>query len=71
MTRVLINKDPANKSVTFKQGLRLMTAYLDPWPDTDEEIEAQAYAKLPAYTGDDEVRAETETPNVMTLAETL
>ena len=50
MTRVLINKDPANKSVTYKQGLRVMTAYLDPWPDTDEEIEAQAYAKLPAYT---------------------
>ena len=58
MTRVLINIDPANKSVTFKQGLRDITVYLDPWPDTDEEIEAQASAKLPSYTGDDMVRAE-------------
>ena len=58
MTRVLINIDPANKSVTFKQGLRGITIYLDPWPDTDEEIEAQANAKLPAYTGDDDVKTE-------------
>lgn len=58
MARVLINKDPDNKSVTFRQGLRDIIVYLDPWPDTDEEIEAQANAKLPAYTGDDDVKNE-------------
>ena len=55
---MITNKDPVNKAVTFTQGLVTMTVYLDPWPDTDEEIEAQANAKLPAYTGDDMVRAE-------------
>ena len=59
MPRAITNKDPVNKTVTFTQGLRTMTVYLDPWPDTDEEIEAQANAKLPSYTGDDMVRAET------------
>lgn len=56
MPRVITNKDPVNRSVTFKQGYRTVTVYLDPWPDTDEEIEAQANAKLPAYTGDDDSR---------------
>ena len=59
MPRAITNKDPVNKAVTFTQGLRTITVYLDPWPDTDEEIEAQANAKLPPYTGDDMVRAET------------
>ena len=53
MTRVITNKDPVNKAVTFTQGLVTMTVYLDPWPDTDEEIESQATAKLPSYTGGD------------------
>ena len=55
---MITNKDPVNKAVTFTQGLVTMTVYLDPWPDTDEEIEAQANAKLPAYTGDDDVKNE-------------
>lgn len=59
MPRVITNKDPVNKTVSFTHGLRSITVYLDPWPDTDEEIEAQANAKLPSYTGDDMVRAET------------
>jgi hypothetical protein len=54
MPRVITNKDPVNRSVTFKQGYRTIKVYLDPWPDTDEEIEAQANAKLPPYTGDDD-----------------
>ena len=60
MPRVITNKDPVNQTVSFTQGLRTITVYLDPWPDTDEEIEAQANAKLPSYTGDDMVRAESE-----------
>ena len=61
---MITNKDPVNKAVTFTQGLVTMTVYLDPWPDTDEEIEAQATAKLPAYTGDDMVRAESTYPGI-------
>lgn len=62
MPRVITNKDPVDKTVTFTQGLRTITVYLDPWPDTDEEIEAQANAKLPSYTGDDMVKAESSFP---------
>ena len=58
MPRAITNKDPVNKTVSFTQGLMTMTVHLDPWPDTDEEIEAQANAKLPSYTGDDMVKAE-------------
>lgn len=58
MPRAITNKDPVNQSVTFSHGFKTITVYLDPWPDTDEEIEAQANAKLPSYTGDDMVRVE-------------
>lgn len=60
MSRVITNKDPVNQTVSFTQGYINITVHLDPWPDTDEEIEAQANAKLPSYTGDDMVRAESE-----------
>ena len=60
MPRVITNKDPVNQSVTFSHGFKTITVYLDPWPDTDQEIEAQANAKLPSYTGDDIARAESE-----------
>lgn len=60
MPRAITNKDPVNQSVTFSHGFKTITVYLDPWPDTDEEIEAQANAKLPSYTGDDMVRVESE-----------
>ena len=69
MTRVLIKIDPDNKSVTFKQGLQVMTAYLDPWPDTDAEIEAQANEKLPPYTGDDFARQEADTVSFIAAEE--
>jgi len=69
MTRVLTKIDPDNKSVTFKQGLRGITVYLDPWPDTDAEIEAQANEKLPPYTGDDFVRQEADTVSFIAVEE--
>ena len=61
---MITNKDPVNKAVTFTQGLVTMTVYLDPRPDTDEEIESQATAKLPSYTGGDMVRVESTFPGM-------
>lgn len=57
MTRVVTNIDPVNKTVTFTQAHHVLTAHLDPWPDTEEEILSQANAKLPPYEGDDPAQA--------------
>lgn len=45
-TKVLISTDPTTQMVTVGQGLVEQTFKLDPWPSTDAEIEAQAFAAV-------------------------
>lgn len=62
MAREVIDKDPINKTVTFKHGIRSFTLHnVEPWLDTDEALVALSYERIPAeYKGDDPVLVEAE-----------
>lgn len=73
MAREVIDKDPINKTVTFKHGARSFTLYnVDPWPDTDEGLIALSFEYFPAeYTGDDPVLIEAELADPSISSEVL
>ena len=44
--KVLISTNPTEKTAVVRQGLVDQTVVLDPWPSTDVEVEAQAFAAV-------------------------
>jgi len=50
--KVLLRVDPEKHAVFVQQGLVVHGFILNPWPDTDAEIEAQAFAQVPLVDDD-------------------
>lgn len=44
--KVLVSANPETGEVVVRQGLVDIGFILDPWPDTEAEVEAQAFAKV-------------------------
>ena len=51
-TKILLSTDVESKTAVVQQGLVEIAVVLDPWPATDAEIEAQAFAAV-AEVNDD------------------
>lgn len=50
--KVLLSANPETGMVVVRQGLVDVGFVLDPWPDTEAEVEAQAFAKAPPVDDD-------------------
>lgn len=44
--KVLLSANPETGEVVVQQGLVEIGFLLDPWPDTEAEVEAQAFAQV-------------------------
>lgn len=50
--KILVSTDPVNNMAFVRAGVETYGFRLDPWPETDEEVRQQAFARVPDQSGD-------------------